>query len=138
MNEITLNPQFATWFGTFGQESLRKMNKTLTAHSLGLTFNYNTKKFTVLRSASLSRQDIEQIFAKKSYRGWAPKVLEETDTTGNRLVQFRAIIERSYFAPARPFSEIRYIGFPMAPSLQTLPPSLQTRVVGRITLPPAT
>jgi hypothetical protein len=109
MNVTTFDPSSVTGFGICGQQNSRKMYETLSAHSLGLTFNGSTKKFTVLGSSSLSSQAIEQIFAEKRYGGWAPQVLEETDTLGNRLVQFRMTEEIADFGEplfASPFERV--------------------------------
>jgi len=92
MSTPAFDPTHVTGYGTTGQVTAMKMNEAATSHSLGLTYNTDSKRFTVLGSSYLSKEALEKIFAKKNYDGWQPQVLDETDSFGNRVVRLADVI----------------------------------------------
>lgn len=74
-------------YGTLGEQTIDNMTAALKIHSMALTYNEETKKFTVDGSSGLGKEAIEKIFAKNIYRAWVPIVLDETDPFGNQLVK---------------------------------------------------
>ncbi len=84
------DPQTVSGYGSCGQETAQKMYKSLSDHSLGLSYEPSFGRFTALGSASLANEKIEEIFSKNNYRGWEPSVLKEVDSDGNHLVKLLA------------------------------------------------
>ena len=59
-------------FGRSGQESETTMSKTLQNYDLRIQYNSTSNQFTVLNSADLSKQKIQEIFDTCSYSMWKP------------------------------------------------------------------
>lgn len=78
-------------YGTTGQMTAWQMIEVLKIFSLSIRYCPLTDKFTILESSRLKKEQLEHIFAEKKYEGWYPHVLEETDKSGNRMVQLKAI-----------------------------------------------
>jgi hypothetical protein len=78
------NPSLLSVYGTSGRITARKMTSALEDNSLSLSFDEKNKKFTVLSSSKMDKDTIEKIFAKQTYEGWKPEVLDEVDGMGNR------------------------------------------------------
>lgn len=87
MNLPSFDPLQITGYGTCGQETAQKMSEVLKEHSLSISYNSATQKFTISGNSEIDEESLERIFAQKAYQVWQPLVLEEKDKLGNRLVQ---------------------------------------------------
>lgn len=76
-------------YGNSGKNTILEMAKALESRSLSLTYNLETRKFTVLGSSKFDMQSIKEIFRDIRGGDWQPQVLDETDMHGNRLVRLR-------------------------------------------------
>lgn len=94
-NAKITHEQFVLNYGSYGLETARKISDALQSHSLSIIYNAKIDKFTVLGSCNLNKETIKEIFAKNSYRVWKPKVLEEVDSYGNRMIKFCQRFDRS-------------------------------------------
>lgn len=86
-----------TGYGVNGPEDAKRMAEALKAHSLTVSYNGKTKKFTIHDSAGLNKEEIEKIFKEKVYSKWRPCLLDETDEWGNRLVELRSARSSVFF-----------------------------------------
>lgn len=91
MSGLSLDPMFVSTYGISGQQTVQKMVEALKASSLSITYDDTTSIFTIFDSSKITKEAIQEIFAKNVYEGWQPKVLDKTDTSGNRLAQLSAI-----------------------------------------------
>lgn len=98
MSVLSFDPSRVLGYGNSGQETARKMASTLEAHSLSLTYNDSTRKFTIHNSSEIDKEAIAKILSKAVFEAWGPQVLDETDDLGNRLVQLQAIDEPTALA----------------------------------------
>ncbi|MES2198772.1 MAG: hypothetical protein V4489_01195 [Chlamydiota bacterium] len=85
MSTSSFDPSRVIGFGSAGQETARKMSYAAQSHSLAITYDSESKKFTVLESSNLSKEKVEKIFNESKYEGWYPKVLDSIDALGNRV-----------------------------------------------------
>lgn len=91
MSSITSCNEIRRHYGACGIETVGKMEKLLGEHSLRLTYDSSTQKFTVVGSARLNKEQIEEIFAASGYKGWCPTTVDETDASGNFKVRLSPI-----------------------------------------------
>jgi SAM-dependent methyltransferase len=84
---MVFDPQIVSQYGSYGQETAQKMYMSLSKHSLGLSYELSSRRFTVLGSDCLKIEQIVEIFSENTYRGWKPSVLKEVDSDGNHLVK---------------------------------------------------
>lgn len=94
-NAKITHEQFVLNYGSYGLETARKISDALQSHSLSIIYNAKIDKFTVLGSCNINKETIIEIFAKYIYRAWEPKVLEEVDSYGNRMIKFCQRFDRS-------------------------------------------
>ncbi len=95
MSTSSFDPSKVVGYGTTGQDTARKMSEAAESHSLAITYDSDSKKFTVLNSANLGKEAVAAIFNEKKYEGWEPKVLNTTDSLGNRVVQLKSILNQT-------------------------------------------
>lgn len=74
-------------YGIFGRETAKKIVEALKARSLLVAYSNQRKEFTVLDSSKISREFIKKILAEKDYHGWQPKVQDNTDGEGNKIIK---------------------------------------------------
>lgn len=96
-SSLSFHPSVVPQYGKSGEESIRKMSTALGHHSLSITYNENSKQFTVIGSSNLDKNAIIKIFATFGYEVWEPQVLDETDPSGNRLVVLKQKPRKSIF-----------------------------------------
>lgn len=85
-NQNAMFDSVQSFFGKTGRETAELMVKALNDHSLSMTFDANKKKFTVIGSSQIDKNDLQKIFQTNSYGIWRPQVLDDVDHIGNRLV----------------------------------------------------
>jgi hypothetical protein len=78
-------------YGSFGQESTKKMVNSLNKHALRIIYCTKVKKFTVLESFKIDKIALEKILAENNYKIWKPTVLNEVDEFGNWMVKLIGI-----------------------------------------------
>ncbi len=74
-------------YGVIGVDSAKHMLEQLAPHSLSLAYCAVTKKFTVMGSGKLDEAALKTILILEEYGHWKPRVLSETDASGNRQVE---------------------------------------------------
>ena len=62
--------------------------------NLKLSYNANSRDFTILNSSNVSIETIEEIFANQNFQAWQSQVQNKIDQYGNRLVTFIPITDR--------------------------------------------
>lgn len=80
-----------------GQETIDKMIAVLKTRSLSLSIRMrdHVRTITIHDSSELSKEAVEKILAEEEcYTAWRPKVLDEVDESGNRLVILIPISEK--------------------------------------------
>lgn len=83
-------------FGLCGQKTVETMVKAIEEsfkNECQLTYNEQTKTFTILNSREISRKTIQEIFSRESYDGWQPQVQFFPDREGNKIVKLIGVQE---------------------------------------------
>ena len=78
--------QISCRFGGSGKTTVEKMVGLLGAHSFSVTYHSDTGKFSIQGSSKVDTAAIRTILLGAKYKVWAPQVLDETDSLGDRLV----------------------------------------------------
>ena len=79
--------QISGRFGNSGKTTVEKMVGLLEASSFSVTYHSDNGKFSIQGSSKVDKAAINIILWKGvNYKVWAPQVLDETDSLGNRLV----------------------------------------------------
>jgi hypothetical protein len=83
----SFRPNEFSAFGPFGRETIAKMERSLSNRSLSLSYDQQSKIFTILNSAVLGKEAVQGILSEHTYEVWDPELLDRRDRFGNYLVR---------------------------------------------------
>jgi hypothetical protein len=86
MSLSPLDSSHITGYGKLWESNARTLLKD---HSMKVSFSSDSKKFTILGSSHLSKQDLQKIFDENIYICWKPHILDKTDSLGNYEVELK-------------------------------------------------
>ena len=87
MATITFDPSKITGFEPSAHNTLKTMAEVAGNALFPITFDPSTKKFTLLNSSYHHIRVIRALFEERFYEVWQPRVLNETDRFGNKVIE---------------------------------------------------
>lgn len=88
-------------YGSTGEETVRKMQNSLSSHFLALINDSDSETFVVLGSKNFKKEEVEKIFAKNLYDAWKPELLTDKAKDGDYLVKLGVVIYQNYNKSSR-------------------------------------
>jgi hypothetical protein len=84
-------------FGKYPAADIAQLSKLLAPHSTQLLYEPQEKEFTILGSSQLDKKKLEGILSQAIYNVYVAKVLDKTDSQGNRKFTLVSKIDPTYW-----------------------------------------
>ena len=91
MCALALDSLSVTGYGDCRQDAAITIYEAVESRSLGLSYNADKEKFSVVASSGIIKVFFEELFNENAHVGMKPRLFVKTDENGNRIVKLEYV-----------------------------------------------